>query len=110
MNEPVPFVPTPETPPAKQFSQQVESLLPGEAQEKARYRSVKAKALEDPRIQQLHDRADNAATNAEEQTASTEYYRALFDKMREIEPSLKERIDRMEAATLRRLERNKAVK
>ena len=69
----------------------------------ARFRDVKAKALADPHVKELQEKSDNAAEGDEQQKASREYYRALFNKMRRLDPSLKERIDRTEAATLRRL-------
>jgi hypothetical protein len=104
MNEQVPFIPTPETPAAQ--APQVPSasaIAAQEAQEKARYRQVRAKALEDPNVLSLQDKADTAPNEDEQKAASKSYYKALFDKMREIEPSLKDRIDRTEAATLRRI-------
>ena len=104
MNEQVPFVPTPETP-ATQATQvpSANAIAAQEAREKSLYRQVHAKALEDPNVLSLQDKADTAIGEDEQKAASKIYYKALFDKMREIEPSLKDRIDRTEAATLRRL-------
>lgn len=75
-----------------------------EEAEKERYREVRTKALEDPAILKLQQTADTAAQGNPQKTASKAYYKALFQKMRALDPSLKERIDRMEAATLRRVE------
>jgi len=106
MNEQVPFIPTPETPPsqAKQL-QSSNAIVAQDAQEKLRYRQVRSKALEDPNVLKLQDKADTAVNEDEQKAASKQYYKALFGKMRELEPALKDRIDRTEAATLRRLDK-----
>jgi len=83
------------------------AIIAQEAREKVHYRSVRAKALEDSQIRQLQDKADNAPSDAEQKAASIEYYHALYDKMRELDPSLKDRIDLTEAATMRRLEKSR---
>jgi len=106
MNEPVPFIPTPETPAvqAKQL-QSSNATIAQDAREKVRYSQVRSKALEDPTVLKLQDKADTATSDDEQKAASKQYYKALFDKMRELDSSLKDRIDRTEAATLRRLEK-----
>jgi len=75
-----------------------------EAAEKAKYKTVRSQALEDSRILKLQDKSDSATTASEQKTASKAYYKALFNKMRELDPSLKERIDRMESATIKRID------
>ena len=83
----------------------VETKTPAEeeAEETSHFQAAKTKALEDKRIQELQAKAD-AATGDEAKTAMKRYYRALYDKMRDIDPTLKDRIDRTEDATLRRVE------
>jgi hypothetical protein len=83
----------------------VETKTPAEeeAEESARFQAAKAKALQDQHVQDLQTKADSA-TGDDQQLATRRYYRALYDKMRDIDPTLKDRIDRTEAATLRRLE------
>ncbi len=83
----------------------VETKTPAEeeAEETSHLQAAKAKALQDQRIQDLQSKAD-ATTGDEAKTATRRYYRALYEKMRQIDPSLKDRIDRTEEATLRRVE------
>ena len=80
-----------------------------EAKEKAQYRAVRTKALEDKQIQELREQMDAAVGDEQRQRATRRYYSALFDKMREIDPSLKARINRMEAAAKRRMGRSKSA-
>ncbi|MEA3187208.1 MAG: hypothetical protein QOD99_1038 [Chthoniobacter sp.] len=100
MNEPPPFVPTPTPAP---HSMEPKTIGGGE-QERARYQSAKAKALSDEGLKKLQEKADNAEGEAQ-QKATREYYQTLFNKMRKLEPTLKDRIDRTEAATMRRLDK-----
>ena len=103
MNSQVPFVPTPEEAPV------VETKSPVEEEEEVsnRFEAAKTKALADSHIQELQAKAD-AATGDDEKAATRRYYKALYGKMREIDPSVKDRIDRTEAAALRRLEQEGA--
>jgi hypothetical protein len=71
--------------------------------EKHKYDTARAKAAEDPAIQALKEKADNAVSDDEAKKAQTAYNRALFDKMRKLDPSIKDRIDKMEAALMKRL-------
>lgn len=75
-----------------------------EAQEKRKYEDARAKALQDAQVQTLKQTADNAVTDDEARTARRTFNKALFGRMREIDPSIKERIDAMEAGVLKRLE------
>ena len=68
------------------------------------YDQAKAKAQEDSEIQKLKEMADNAVSDEEAKPALRAYNKALFGKMRRSDPSIKERIDRMEAAVLKQLE------
>jgi hypothetical protein len=74
-----------------------------ETVEQWKYNEAKRKAMEDSRVQDLKEKADNVADEAEAQKAMRAYNRALFEKMRKLDPSIKERIDGTEAALLRRL-------
>lgn len=92
------------TPPPSTTS--VDLSAGAEAKEKARYRDVKTKAQAEKDLQALRDKMDAATAEAELRTTSREYYRALFTRMRKLDPTLKTRVDRMEAATLKRLEQD----
>jgi len=101
MTSQVPFVPPTEA----QEAPVVETKSPAEqeAEESSRFQAAKAKALEDQHVMDLQAKADES-TGDDARAASRRYYRALYDRMREIDPSLNDRIDRTEAATLRRVE------
>ena len=101
MTSQVPFVPTEE----KSAGPVAESRSPleVEATEASHFQAAKAKALADKRVQELQAAADTA-TGDEAKTASRRYYKALFSKMREIDPTVTDRINRTEAAALRRVE------
>ena len=71
--------------------------------EQWKYNEAKRKAQEDSRVQDLKEKADNVADEAEARKAMRAYNRALFEKMRKLDPSIKERIDGTEAALLKRL-------
>lgn len=74
-----------------------------EVKEKARFETAKAKALEDTQIKSLKAKADGATTEEESKTALRNYNKALFQKIKKIDPSVSEWSDRMEAAILKRL-------
>lgn len=103
MTSQVPFVPG--GPPEQQEAPLVETKSPveEEAEESSRFQAAKAKALQDTRVRELQAKADGA-TGDDAKAASRRYYRALYEKMREIDPTVKDRIDRTEAATMRRVE------
>ena len=101
MNSQVPFVPAADKTAAPVV--ETKSPLEVEAEETSHVQAAKAKALQDKHVQELQAAADSA-TGDQVKTTSRRYYKALFEKMREIDPSVKDRIDRTEAATLRRLE------
>jgi hypothetical protein len=100
MTSQVPFVPGNEKaePPAPQTKSPAEE----EADQTKHFQAAKTKALEDKHVQELQAKADNA-TGDDVKPASRRYYKALYEKMREIDPSVKDRIDRTEAASLRRV-------
>jgi hypothetical protein len=103
MTSQIPFVPPAEK--EKPEAPLVETKTPAEeeAEETSHLQAAKTKALQDQHIQELQSNAD-AATGDEAKVATRRYYRALYEKMRQIDPSLKDRIDRTEEATLRRVE------
>jgi len=68
-----------------------------------KYSEAKRKALEESDVQQLKAKAADAADEAEARRAMRAYNKALFNKMRKLEPTLKERIDGTEAALMKRL-------
>lgn len=68
-----------------------------------KYQAVRKLALEDEKIQALAAKAGEALAPAEAKEATDEYNRALFRKIRQIEPSLDAYVDRVEAAMTKRL-------
>ena len=106
MGDQVPFVSQPG--PSGNGGNKEESKTTGggdeESKEKAHFQEVKAKALEDKSIQALQDKADNATSDDEHRKASKDYYKALYGKMRKIDPSLKEHINGVENARMKRFE------
>ena len=75
--------------------------------ESTKYQTAKAVALEDAGIKDLKAKADGAITDSEAHSASVAYNRALFRKIREIEPSLDGYVDRLESAMMKRLNSEK---
>lgn len=74
-----------------------------DAIEKARYDYARARAVEDEHVRDLKAKADGATSEDEGRKGLRAYNRALFEKMRKLEPSISERIDRMETAVLKRI-------
>ncbi len=105
LNTPLPFTPESGKPQATPAATPVFAAgLDEEAITKARYRAVKNQALQDKKILALQDKADAARDEDSQRSLTKAYYRALFDKMRELDPSLKSHIDGVEAATMKRLQ------
>lgn len=71
--------------------------------DRQKYDAAKAKAMEDPEIQALKKKADEAVSDDEAIKAQRAYNKALFAKMRKLDPLIKERIDQMEAALMKKL-------
>ena len=69
-----------------------------EAAREARFRNVEARAHADAGIRELKLKIHDAKTNEEQAAAWQEHRRALYQKMRELEPSLKDRIDQAETS------------
>jgi hypothetical protein len=103
MTSQVPFVPPPDKAETEAPPADVPNPQEVVAEETTHFQAAKAKALQDPNVQDLQSKSD-AATGDDEKAATRRYYKALYEKMREIDPTIKDRIDRTEAASMRRLE------
>ena len=104
MDDSVPFVSVEEK--SVEVKKTTNDLIAQDAQEKIRYNETRSKALTDPEVLKLQEKTDTAVGD-DQKTASKAYYKALFDKIRSLDPSLKERVDRTEASNLRRIEQGK---
>ncbi len=71
--------------------------------EAGKYQAVKALALADEKVLALKTKADSAIDANEAKEASLEYNRALFKKIRALEPSLDAYVDRLEQAVIKRV-------
>lgn len=74
--------------------------------ERQRYKEVRRQALEDPQVRELQDKVDSALDEQAHKEAGKNYYKALFGKIRQIDPSLTERADALEAKALEQLEKS----
>jgi hypothetical protein len=74
-----------------------------EAKERFRFEIAKSKAIEDPHVKSLKAKADEATTDEESKATLRAYNKALFEKVRKIDPGVSEWADRLEAAILKRL-------
>ena len=107
MTSQVPFVPGPnELQPLPAPTPEVaRQRIPGSDTAETRHVSeVQNKAEQDAHVKQLQEAADSA-TGGDYKPARRRYLKALYEKMREIDPALKDRIDRTEAAALRRADK-----
>lgn len=75
-----------------------------EAKQKARFEKLKQAALKNEKVAALKEKAESAPPGKEKESLKA-YYSALFDKMRELDKSMVKRIDLMEKATERRINR-----
>jgi hypothetical protein len=73
------------------------------AEEERRYQAAKEQARSDPLVQELKAKSDTALGNDQEREASIAYYRALFQRMREIDDKIAERAKLTEDALVHRL-------
>lgn len=69
----------------------------------AKFKAVKSTALEDADIKALKTKADTTVDEAEAHRTSIEYNKALFRKIRSIEPSLGAYVESVEQAMMKRL-------
>lgn len=72
--------------------------------EKERYREMKAVAQEDKEIKALKGKADAATDDDAQRAAMKKYYKALYQKIRTLDPGLTDRTDRMEKAMVKRID------
>ena len=63
--------------------------------------------MEDPQVKELKAKADSEVDEADARKALDAYNRALFRKVREIEPSLDGYVDKIEASLSKRLSAEK---
>jgi hypothetical protein len=75
----------------------------GDKQVRARLDKARKKAAADPAVKPLQEKADGAAPG-EMKAAYEAYFKALYGKMRALEPDLADRIGKIEAAALRRVQ------
>ncbi len=68
-----------------------------------RFRNAKAKALEDARIKELKSQADSEVNAAEAHKATVNYNRALFQKIREVDPSVSDYAGKVEQSMTKRI-------
>ena len=66
-----------------------------------RFTAARKAAYEDAKVAELRAKVDSAKNDDTANKAMRSYLRALYGKMRSIEPSLEERINMTEAAALR---------
>ncbi len=71
------------------------------------YQKVRKEAAADPAIAAMAEKLDALPVGEAQQAASREYTKALFNKMREIDQSQTDWFNRLEAATLRRIDAGK---
>lgn len=81
-----------------------------ELEENARFEAARALAFEDAAVKKLREKAEGVTGEVEGTKALKEYFKALYGKMRSLEPALKERVDLTEAAALRQLDKPSAAK
>lgn len=75
----------------------------------AKFKAAKAKAMEDPEVKDLKAKADSAIDEGEGQKATEAYNRALFRKVRALEPSLDGYVDKVEQSMQKRLTAEKRL-
>lgn len=73
----------------------------------AKFKVVREKAMEDPELKELKSKADGEVDEAEAHKALAAYNRALFRKIREIDPGLGDYSEKVEASMQRRLSAEK---
>jgi hypothetical protein len=72
-------------------------------QQRIRFRQAKTRASNDPAVQAEWARANAARTDFEKRDALKAYYKALFNRMRRIDGSLRARIAETEQRAMKRL-------
>jgi hypothetical protein len=72
-----------------------------------KYKNARATALEDAQIKELKEKADSAVADDEAHRASMAYNKALFRKIRQVDPSIDGYVDKLEEAMMKRLSAEK---
>lgn len=106
-----PTRPRPPKPPETQDPQTVstkpakppKTTEPAVLDDATKYKNARKVALEDEQIQELKSKADSALDEDEAHRASIAYNRALFRKIRQVEPSIDGYVDQLESAMMKRL-------
>ena len=83
------------------------STDPAGLDEGAKFKTAKAKALEDAKISELKSKADSEVDEAAAAKASAAYNHALFQKIREIDPSVGDYATKVEHALTKRVSAEK---
>jgi hypothetical protein len=76
--------------------------------ERTRFRNAKAQAQEDGHLKELRSKADGEVNEAEANKALKEYNKALFQKIREVDPSVSGYSGKVEQSMSKRLSNEKA--
>jgi hypothetical protein len=80
------------------------------AAEKTHYKQVREQAKEDPKVKELLDELNSKPEGSDaRKEAAHAFYKGLFNKMRELDPSQSEYIDAMERASHRRVDDGKGI-
>lgn len=79
------------------------STDPAGLDEVTRFRNAKSKALEDARIKDLKGKADSEVNEAEAHKALMNYNKALFQKIREVDPSVSDYSGKVEQSMTKRI-------
>ena len=72
-----------------------------------KFKTLKALALEDAQLKELKTKADSAVSDADAHRASIAYNKALFQKIRELDPSVAAYSEKLEQAMMKRLNAEK---
>jgi hypothetical protein len=95
---------TPTTPGAESTKRKAPAAKPAAVKagsEDERFANARKAAAEDPKVLELREKADLAKTEEAGSKAMRAYLRALYGKMRALEPGLEERISLTETAALK---------
>jgi len=71
--------------------------------EATKFKTLKATAQEDPAIKELKAKAAGAISDSDANAASVAYNKALFRKIRELDPTMDAYVEKMESAMMKRL-------
>ena len=74
-----------------------------ELRDRVKFREARNRAVEEPELQDMWTAVKTSRTDEEMRLARIEYYNALFDRMKKIDPSIKTRIDAHRTETIQRL-------